>query len=87
MQESVIYNEIIERGIQQGLRQGIEQGEKKIAPEIVLRQLRRRFGAVDESQAARLSSLSLPQLEQPGEDLPGFQSPGDFADWLQRNTE
>ncbi|MFN7949201.1 MAG: Rpn family recombination-promoting nuclease/putative transposase [Blastocatellia bacterium] len=99
MQESVIYNEIIERGIQQGiqrglqqgieqgLQQGIEQGEKKIALEIVLRQLKRRFGAVDEVQEARLSALSVPQLEQLGEDLLGFQSPADLADWLQRNAE
>jgi len=48
---------------------------------LILRQLRRRFGAVDAVQA-RIQRLSLAQTEALAEALLDFQSPADLAAWL-----
>lgn len=52
--------EAIQEGIQQGVKQGLEQGERKL----LLRQLRRRFGAeVDGEMERRIAAASSEQIE------------------------
>jgi hypothetical protein len=52
--------EAIQEGVEQGVKQGLEQGERKV----LLRQLRRRFGAeVDGGTERRVAAASAEQLE------------------------
>ena len=52
--------EAIEEGVQQGRQQGLEQGERKV----LLRQLRRRFGAeVDGEIERRVATAPVEQVE------------------------
>jgi len=62
MKESVIYQEIKEEGRQEG------------AVNLLLRQLNRRIGGIAAELSAKLSSLSLENLENLGEALLDFQS-------------
>ncbi len=72
MQESVIYQEIIQRGIAQG----------ELA--MVLRQLNRRIGNINPELAAKVEVLSLPKLEELGEALLDFDSEADLVSWLNK---
>ncbi|MCZ8064519.1 MAG: DUF4351 domain-containing protein [Microcystis sp. LE17-20D] len=62
MKESVIYQEIKEEGRQEG------------AVNLLLRLLNRRIGGIAAELSAKLSSLSLENLENLGEALLDFQS-------------
>lgn len=73
MRESAIYQEILEEGKQEG----------ELA--LILRQLGRRFGQLDETTRSRLSILPLPLLEDLGEVLLDFSQSSDLTDWLQNH--
>lgn len=50
----------VKQGLEQGVKQGLEQGERKL----LLRQLRRRFGAaVDGATERRVAAASTEQVE------------------------
>ena len=53
-----------ERLIQQGIEQGIEQGVVKGARRVLLRQLHRRFGELDDTLVARVETASEDQIER-----------------------
>jgi len=65
------------------MEKGLEQGERGL----VLRQLRKRLGGLDEAAAARIEALSTDQLEELGEALLDFSNPDDLAVWLQEHSE
>ena len=65
---------------------GIAIGEERAKRELVLRQLNRRCGELMPAVRSRLEALSLPQLEQLGEDLLDFDGLGDLQSWLDRAT-
>jgi predicted transposase YdaD len=71
MKESVIYQEIKEEGRQEG------------AVNLLLRLLNRRIGGIAAELSAKLSSLSLENLENLGEALLDFQSVEDLEQWLE----
>ena len=71
MKESVIYQEIKEEGRQEG------------EANLVLRLLNRRIGGISAELSAKLSSLSLENLENLGEALLDFQSVEDLEQWLE----
>lgn len=75
MRESVIYQEIIQRGLQQGRQ------EEELA--VVLRLLTRRFGTMEPEIQERLRQLSTNQLENLAEALLDFSSATDLTNWLQ----
>ena len=72
----------LEQGLQQGLEQGLEQGQKEGEIELILRQLTRRFGELNEVQKQQIRALSIEQLEVLGEDLLDFSSGDDLQNWL-----
>jgi len=74
MQESVIYQKIVQQGLQQGRKEG------ELA--LIRRQLTRRFGSLDPLVQERLQRLSVPQLEELGEVLLDFSAVSDLAAWL-----
>ncbi len=74
MQESVIYQDILQKGEQ--------KGKKQEALALILRQLPRRIGPVTPQLQEQIRSLSVPQLEDLGEALLDFSSETDLINWL-----
>jgi predicted transposase/invertase (TIGR01784 family) len=74
MRESVIYQDILEKGRQEGR----QEGERSL----ILRLLNRRVGEVAEELRSRLTTLSLEQLETLGEALLDFQTITDLEAWF-----
>ena len=64
----------IERGIEQGIEQGIEG--------LVLRQLRRKFGVIDNRLENQIRALKVDQLEALGEALLEFTTVDDLEHWF-----
>lgn len=63
---------------------GRQEGRQAGVAKIILRQLSRRFGALDEATRARIRTLSAAQLERLAESLLDFHTPADLAAWLRR---
>jgi predicted transposase/invertase (TIGR01784 family) len=78
MEESVIYQDIIQKGELRGL----QLGKKQEALALILRLLKRRFTDVSLEIEQQLSSLSLPELENLAEELLDFQNQNDLVNYL-----
>ncbi len=74
MQDSVIYQDILQKG------------EQKEAFRFLNRQLNRRFGEIDSSIVERIKLLSTEQLEALGEDFLSFSNVSDLVAWLEENV-
>ena len=79
MRESVIYQDILEKGLEQGLEQGRQEGERSLT----LRLLTRRVGEIPEAMRSRLDTLLIDQLENLGEALLDFRSIADLEAWFE----
>jgi predicted transposase YdaD len=90
MQESVIYQDILQKGERQGEKRGEQRGEQrgehKEALKYTLRLLNRRYGEIDLSITERVRELSTEQLEQLGEEFLDFSTISDLVTWLEQNT-
>jgi predicted transposase YdaD len=75
MQESAIYQDILQKGEQKG------------ASKFLIRQLNRRFGTIDPAIIERLRVLSTEQLETLGEDFLSFSDVANLVDWLDRHSD
>ena len=75
MQESVIYQDILQNGQQRG----------EVA--FIMRQLTRRFSAIAPELQTKIQQLSIPQLEDLGETLLDFSSVNDLIAWLETQEE
>lgn len=78
MQESVIYQDILQKGLQQGE----ERGKKQEALALILRQLARRFGDIQPQIEQQIRTLSITQLEDLAEALLDFTSQSDLVNYL-----
>ncbi|WP_193195716.1 DUF4351 domain-containing protein [Nostoc sp. MG11] len=78
MQESVIYQDILQKGLQQGE----ERGKKQEALQLILRQLTRRFNAIEPEMQQQIRTLSITQLEELAEALLDFSSQTDLVNYL-----
>ncbi|NEO93554.1 MAG: DUF4351 domain-containing protein, partial [Moorea sp. SIO3G5] len=107
MQESVIYQKIIQKGHQLGLlegkregllegkregllegkREGLLEGKQEEGYSIVIRQLTRRFGNVDDQLQQGIQKLSIAQLEELSEALLDFETVTDVAVWLASHQQ
>ncbi len=76
MEESVIYQDI--------LQQGQQQGQKQEAFRFFMRLLTRRFGQIDSSIIERIRGLSTEQLEVLGEELIDFSEISDLVVLLEQ---
>ncbi|BAY64085.1 hypothetical protein NIES22_41760 [Calothrix brevissima NIES-22] len=74
MQESVIYQDILQKGEQKGLQKG------EVA--VILRQLTRRLGAIEPQTEQQIQALAIAQLEDLAEALLDFTSQADLANYL-----
>ncbi len=78
LKQTRFYQEVFAEGQQEGRQEGRQEG----VVGLVLRQLRRRFGALDPTQIARIERLPLASAEALAEALLDFQTPADLAVWL-----
>ena len=78
MQESVIYQDILQKGLQQGE----ERGKKQEALQLILRQLKRRFASIEPEIEQQIRTLSIAQLEDLAEALLDFSSQSDLVNYL-----
>ena len=100
MQESVIYQDIKEQGIKQGLEQGRQEGLQEGRQEglqegrqeglqrqasLVIRQIKRCIGELESEDEARITGLSVEELEALGEALFDFSSRDDLLTWFANN--
>ncbi|MEM9927206.1 MAG: DUF4351 domain-containing protein [Cyanobacteria bacterium P01_D01_bin.50] len=74
MQESVIYQDILQKG------------EQKEAFRFLNRMLNRRFGEIDSSIIERIRLLSTEELEMLGEEFLSFTNVSDVLAWLEENV-
>ncbi|MEH2380919.1 MAG: DUF4351 domain-containing protein [Nostoc sp.] len=74
MQESVIYQDILQKGE--------ERGKKQEALQLILRQLTRRFTAIEPEIEQQIRTLSITQLEDLAEALLDFSSQSDLVNYL-----
>ncbi|NDJ24119.1 DUF4351 domain-containing protein [Nostoc sp. B(2019)] len=74
MQESVIYQDILQKGE--------ERGKKQEALQLILRLLKRRFGAIEPEMQQQIRTLSITQLEELAEALLDFSSQSDLVNYL-----
>lgn len=75
MRESVIYQDIIQKGR--------EEGKQEEALKMVMRSLTRLCGTLDSNLQRRIEALSVTQLEDLNEALLDFADATDLEDWLQ----
>lgn len=81
MKESVIYQDILAKGLQQGRQEGLQQEIN-----LILRQLQRRIGEIAPELITQINNLSLNQLENLGEALLDFQTSNDLIQWLNSHS-
>jgi len=74
MQQSVIYQDILQKGLQQGLQQGEET--------LIVRQLTPRLGKIPLETQQRIRGLSTTQLEELGDALLDFTSQHDLTNYF-----
>ncbi|MDJ0619085.1 MAG: DUF4351 domain-containing protein [Calothrix sp. MO_192.B10] len=84
MQESVIYQDILQKGKQQGKEEGKQQGKQEEACRFLIRLLNRRFGEIDSSIIERIQGLSTEQLEILGEEFVDFSAISDLVTLLEQ---
>jgi predicted transposase YdaD len=75
MLESVVYQDILQKGEQRGKQQE--------ALALITRLLTRRIGAIDPNLSEQIRALSVHQLEDLGEALLDFSSLEDLISWLE----
>jgi predicted transposase YdaD len=81
MQQSVIYQEILQEGEDKGRAEGLRREQS-----LILRLLTRRIGKLSSSIQAQVQALSLNQLEALGEALLDFSQPDDLVEWLRSHS-
>ena len=79
MQESVIYQDILQKGE--------ERGKKQEALQLILRQLTRRLGAIAPEIDQQIRALSITQLEDLAEALLDFTSLSDVINYLGKLSQ
>lgn len=82
MRDSVVYQDILQKGTREGIQQGIRQGIQQEARSLIQRQLTRKFGDIPEPMQSSIVQLTLTQLEALGEALLDFHAIADLETWL-----
>ena len=96
MQESVIYQDILQkgeirgelrgeiRGEKRGLERGLERGEKRGLERGVNTILTCRFGTLPDNIGEQIRSLSVSQIEELMREQLNFSTIEDLVNWLDR---
>ncbi|MDB9447417.1 Rpn family recombination-promoting nuclease/putative transposase [Anabaena sp. CS-542/02] len=88
LRESPWYQEILKEGEKQGLQQGRiegrQEGRQEGESQLVLRQLQRRLGTLDDTVKQQIQMLPVEQLESLAEELLDFRDIQQLQSWLER---
>ncbi len=84
MEGSVIYQDILQKGIAQGEQRGLQQGEQLGTASVLIRLLSRRFATIDPTVEQKIRSLSISQLEELTEAQFNFTTSEDLIAWLDK---
>ena len=84
LRESPWYQQILQEGLQQGEQIGERRGEQQGEAKLVLRQLNRRFGALNATLEQQIRGLSVEQLETLAEELLDFSTVEELETWLEQ---
>ncbi len=86
LEESVIYQDIFQKGEQRGEQRGFERGAQQEGRTIALRQLERRFGKLPPGVRRQIERLTVAQLEELCEALLDFQTQSDMLAWFKQQA-
>jgi predicted transposase/invertase (TIGR01784 family) len=82
LRQTRVFQEIRDEYLQEGRQEGIQIGKQEEATNLLIRQIRRKFGEPDRELTAKIANLTLEQLESLGEELLDFQTIDDLKHWL-----
>lgn len=71
---------------QQGEQRGEQKGQQKGRGQLIIRQLKKRFGEVPEAISSQIEDLSVADLDNLGEDSLDFNNLEDLLSWLQERS-
>ena len=80
LEESVVYQDILQKGVQKGLQQGLQRERR-----LIMRQLDQLIGKLSTKTRKQIEELSADQLEELGEALIGFRSEKDLTAWIKQH--
>ncbi len=87
LKQTKVYQEALQEGEKIGEQRGEQRGEQtgalREARSLILRQLAHRIGTISPNSEAKISALSISQLESLGEALLDFSSADKLDDWLK----
>jgi predicted transposase YdaD len=83
MRESVIYQDIFQKGEQRGEQRGRELGEKQT----IIRLLTRKFGELDSSLVDKIKTLNIEKLDNLADALLDFSNINNLVTWLNDNQD
>jgi predicted transposase YdaD len=83
LRQTRVFQEIRDEYLQEGKQEGIQLGKQVEASSLLLRQIKRKFGAPDRELTTKIANLPLEQLENLGEELLDFKTIGDLTHWLE----
>ncbi|MTJ30840.1 DUF4351 domain-containing protein [Aphanizomenon sp. UHCC 0183] len=83
MRESVIYQDIFQKGEKQGEKLGRTEGEQRT----IIRQLTRRFGELDSSLVDKIKTLNIEKLDNLADALLDFSNINNLGTWLNSNQD
>jgi predicted transposase YdaD len=75
LEESVVYQDILQKGVQRG----VGQGEQRM----ILKQLEQLLGKPSAKMRKQIEELNIQQLEELGEALLKFETEKDLTAWLK----
>ncbi len=71
---------------QQGEQRGEQKGQQKGRTQLIIRQLKKRFGEIPEAISSQVEDLSVADLDNLGEDFLDFNNLEDLLSWLQERS-
>jgi predicted transposase YdaD len=81
LEESVVYQDILQKGLQQGLQQGLQRERR-----LVVRLLERLIGKLSAPTRRQIEEFDADQLEELGEALVDFRSEKDLTAWIEQRA-
>jgi predicted transposase YdaD len=82
LEESVIYQDIFQKGEQQGLQQGLQEGKRELAMHL----LERRVGKLSAKTRRQIQHLPIERIEALCEALLDFHTKADLTRWLKEHA-
>ena len=91
MRESVIYQDILQKGEEKGRKEGEKRGEQRGRElgeqRTIIRLLNRRFGELDSSLVDRITTLNIEKLDNLADALLDFSNINNLVNWLNDNQD